>query len=49
MKPTARPRADGSPAAADRLVFDVASQLVVEIEFLAVEIERGRADLALGE
>ena len=32
-----------------RLVFDVAGQLVVEVEFVAVEVEGGRADLALGE
>ena len=32
-----------------RLVFHVAGQLVVEIELLAVEIEGGRADLAIGE
>ena len=32
-----------------RLVFDVAGQFVVEVEFLAVEIEGGRADLAIGE
>jgi hypothetical protein len=32
-----------------RLVFDVAGQLVVEIEFLAVEIKGGRADLTIGK
>jgi hypothetical protein len=32
-----------------RLVFDVPGELVVEVEFVPVEVERGGADLALGE
>ena len=34
---------------ADRLVLDVAGQGVVEVELLAVQLERRRRDLALGE
>ena len=33
----------------NRLVFDVAGQFVVEVEFVAVQVEGGGADLALGE
>ena len=32
-----------------RLILDVAGQLVVEVEFLAIEVEGGCADFAFGE
>src|SRR5206468_8999522 len=33
----------------DGLVFDVPGERVVEVVFVAIQLERGRADLALGE
>jgi hypothetical protein len=33
----------------DRLVFNVAGQLIVEIEFIAIELKPGRMNLPLGE
>ena len=40
MKPSARPRAESSRGGLDRLVLDVAGERVVEVELVAVELER---------
>ena len=42
VKPSARPRAESSAGGFDRLVFDVAGQRVVEVEFVVVDLKLGR-------
>ena len=49
VKPTARPRGRVLGRGLDRLVLDVAGERVVEVELVAVEVEVGGLDLALGE
>ena len=43
VKPSARPRALSSCGRLDRLVLDVAGQRVVEVELVAVQLERRRS------